>query len=420
MKNWIKNFDQIATTDLRKDLLAIAAAGLDAIDTETVITKNVKIENNILTVKDQTFDLGKFKSIKVLGFGKVSCEAALILEKIFGSQIKAGITIGLEKTACTVIQTYAGSHPQPSDINVNVSEQMIKMAEGSTENDLVIVIVSGGGSSLLCYPLSECEQGKTLYQSFLKTGGNIEELNVVRKHLSQVKGGGLAKALYPATVVSLIFSDVPDKDFESVASGPTYFDNTTKEDAKKIIDDYKLGTFELVETPKEQKYFEKVHNIPLVWNHEAVLKMKERAENLGYTTKEIPEWIKSQGQEAIEDYFQKIGPKTAIVGGGETTIKVTRSDGTGGRNLFLSMLALRKIQAGQAFLSVASDGLDNSDALGAIADEQTLAKTKAANINLEGHIERFDAYNFFQKTDNLIMSGPTNANVSDLMILIQK
>src|SRR3972149_4750962 len=234
MSRWIKNFDELATSKERKIALQIAEAGFEAISTRDVIANSIKLKNNILSVKDHKFDLGKFKKIKVIGFGKASCEAASALEDILGDKIKEGAVIGLQKVTCEYIETFAGSHPRPSTQNIEAGQKILAIAENSTENDLVIVIVSGGGSALLCVDQVECEQGQRLYDSFLKTGKTISVLNTVRKHISSLKGGGLAKVLYPAAVISLIFSDVPGDKFEDVASGPTYKDETTIAEAQKI------------------------------------------------------------------------------------------------------------------------------------------------------------------------------------------
>ncbi|MBI4049451.1 MAG: DUF4147 domain-containing protein [Candidatus Doudnabacteria bacterium] len=419
MSKWIKNFDQLAISKLRQDILAIAEAGLAAIDTEKVIKANVSIKDQKLKIKDLSFDLSQFKNLKVIGFGKASCKAALVLEQILGSKIQAGTALGVAPVACEIIQTYGGTHPQPSNHNVEISEQIMKLAQNATADDLVIVVVSGGGSALLCYPQNECDQGQILYHQFLKVGGTIEELNTVRKHISQLKGGGLAKALYPATVISLIFSDVPGDNYNQVASGPTYKDQTTIADAQKIIAQYNLGKFELNETPKEDKYFANVHNIPLVTNQQALEAMQGQTLKLGYKAKILTNQAYETTEVALNYMFMHQKPNTVLLVGGEPKMRVVAS-GSGGRNLYASLLALQKINSNQAFLSLASDGLDNSDAAGAIADEVSLDLAKAQNSNIAEYTKSLDSYNFFKKINQLITTGPTEANVSDLLILLNQ
>src|SRR3989344_3299591 len=407
---YIQNYGQLATTKLRQNILDIAKAGLAAIDTKRVIQQNIKVTDHRLQIKDRFFDLSKFKKIKVIGFGKASCKAAFELEQILGSKIQTGAAIGLSTTSCELIRTYAGDHPRPSYRNVEITEEILKLAENLTEEDLIIVAVSGGGSALLCWPSSECDQGQMLYARFLKTGGSIEELNTVRKHISKLKGGGLAKILYPAAVIGLIFSDVPGDDYTQVASGPTYPDSTTMTDAQRIIEKYKLGKFELVETPKEQKYFEKVANIPLVSNTQALEAMQGQALKLGYKVSVLTKNAYETTEAVLDQILMHAAPHTAVLAGGEPKIKVM-DQGSGGRNLYASLLALQKIKSGQAFLSFASDGMDNSAAAGAIADEASLNLADAQKLSVAEYSKKMDSYNFFAKIGPLITTGPTEANV---------
>jgi len=208
-KKLIKNFDTLATNKQRQDALTIAEAGLQAIDTEVVLRNSIELDGTILRVAGQRFDLSRYEHTYVIGFGKVACTAAYTLEQILKDRIKDGAVVGLSERVCQTIDTYAGTHPIPSAQNYTASKHIEEVARSAKENDLVIVIVSGGGSALLCSTMGECDQGQKLFNAFLQSGGTIEELNTVRKHISKLKGGGLAKALYPATVISLIFSDVP-------------------------------------------------------------------------------------------------------------------------------------------------------------------------------------------------------------------
>ena len=258
MANWVKNYDELAITPNRKLALEIMNAGLDSINTEKVIGSSVRLDGNILRIQEQEFDLAQFKKIKVVGFGKSSCSAGRALEKILGERINQGAIVGLEKIDLKYIETFAGTHPRPSEKNIEAGNKIYEIIKDSTEDDLIIVLVSGGGSALLCYPESEYIQGAKLYDAFLKTGGTISEMNTIRKHLSLFKGGGLAKIAYPATVVGLIFSDVPGDVYVNVASGPTYKDETTIAGAQKSITENNLGEFVLNETPKDDKYFENV------------------------------------------------------------------------------------------------------------------------------------------------------------------
>jgi len=421
-ENRIKNFKELATTENRKNALEIAGAGFAAIDTEEVIKNKIKLQNNILSILEESFDLSKFKRIKVVGFGKSSGEAALALEKILGPRIEKGAIIGLQKVACEYIESFAGTHPKPSQINVEASKKIYEIIKNSNENDLIIVLVSGGGSALLCYSENEYEQGAKLYDAFLKSGKTRIEMNTVWKHLSLLKGGGLAKISYPATLIGLIFSDVPGDNFGNVASGPTYKDKTTIADAGKIITENNLGEFDLIETPKEDKYFEKVHNFVLVSNKTAVEAMAKKVEELGLEAKIISTDLYDEMNKVLEKIFSAQKENSVVLAAGEPSIEVKNKNGKGGRNLHLGLSAIERklIDENSVFISLASDGLDNSDVAGAVVDKNTIEKAEKLNLDANDYLNRFDSYPFFQKTGNLIMTGPTGANVSDLMILLTK
>jgi glycerate-2-kinase len=418
----VKNFNELATTENRRLALQIVESGLDAINTERVINSSVLLTEDTLFIKGKEFNLAKYKKIKVIGFGKASSNAALALEKILGSRIEKGVVVGIEKIDCDYIETFAGTHPRPSQTNALAGEKIYEIIKDSSAEDLIIVLVSGGGSALLCYPRSECDQSQILYDSFLKSGKTIAEINTVRKHLSLLKGGGLAKIAYPATIIGLIFSDVPGDNFENVASGPTYKDVTTINDAKKIIAENNLGNFNLVETPKEDKYFDNVHNFVLVSNKIAVKAMAEKAQELGLETNIISTDLYDEVNESLGEIFSAKKENCIILAAGEPRIVVLKNEGKGGRNLHMGLKAVKNemIDENSVFISLASDGMDNSDVAGAIVDKNTLEKMNRLNLNADEFLNRFDSYDFFKKTGDMIITGPTGANVSDLMILLNK
>lgn len=424
-KQWFKNFADLSTTLNRKLALEIANAGLDAIDTQGVVAKCVKLENNILNISGQDFDLSKFKRVKVVGIGKASCNAAAALEKILGGKISIGAIVDLCKIDLPHIESMVATHPRPSLASYEAGKRIYEIVENSTEEDLVIVIVSGGGSALLCYPETEYVQGIKLYDNFLEHKQTISELNTVRKHLSLLKGGGLAKLAYPATVIGLIFSDVPGDHYENVASGPTYKDMTTVAEAQAIVDKNNLGAFSLVETTKEDKYFEKVHNFVLVSNNIAVEAMAEKSKELGLPVTILGTELYDDAGQVVQKIFTTNEANESggvVLGAGEPSITVTKSGGKGGRTTHMALLALKMGLVGPdfVFLPLASDGMDNSDAAGAIVDQNTLKKAEELHLDINDYIARFDSYNFFQKTRDMLLTGPTEANVSDLMILLTK
>jgi len=421
MSKYIKNFNELASTELRKNALEIVSSGYEAIDTAHVITSQVWIEKEILHVDGETFDLNKYEKIYILGCGKVACSAAFYLERILKAYVSEGAVVGISEGVCEIVETFKGTHPLPSEVNFQASKRMQEISSKANENDLVFVIVGGGGSALLCGSSVEHKQGERLYNKFLKSGGGINELNTVRKHLSDLKGGGLAKVLYPATVVGLIFSDIPGDNYRDVASGPTYLDETTLEDAQNIIDKYSLGEFDLIETPKDEKLFEKVHNIVLVSNNTALDAMKKKSEALGYDALVIANDLYGDQIETSKVLIKNSTAGTVVLAGGEISLTIPEGcDGKGGRNDCLVMEMLDYIKEGQVFVSFASDGHDNTDSAGAIIDFDTKNDLNLKEVDIDKHKVCLDSYTLFEYTNNLLFTGNLESNVSDLMVLLTR
>lgn len=416
---YVRNTETLATTPLRCDALALVQAGLEAIDTTAVVQRQVHCDDHTLTIAGQSFDLTSVKRLYVIGFGKASCQAAAALEHILGSRIHSGLVIGNTPAVCEVITTHTGTHPKPSPQNVDYSEQMLARLKDMQSDDMVLVVVSGGGSALLCWPQAECDQGQKLYEASVRTGITIGELNTVRKHISSVKGGGLASMLWPARVVGLVFSDVPGHDYHMVASGPTYLDTTTVGDAQDIITRYGLGSYQLQETPKESKYFERVANIVLVSNAQALEAMATRATALGYQPTIVSDSLYDEPQDAIDQLLHVAGAHTVALAGGEFRLTIPAKVGEGGRNTRAALVALERIAPADLFVALASDGIDNGDVAGAIADVTTREHAQANGVDVATALTEYDDRTFFKKTGDALTTGPTDANVSDLMFLVR-
>lgn len=415
----VQNAEQLATTPLRRDALAIVEAGLAAIDTERVIARHLSYDGRFLTVAGRSFDLSGVRRLHIIGFGKASCKAAQALERMLGSRIEAGIVIGNTPSTCEIITAYVGTHPLPSALNAEHTERMMLHCKDMHEDDMVIVIVSGGGSALLCWPMSECEQGRRLYEAALHADLTIHELNTVRKHLSQLKGGGLAKLLWPARVIGLIFSDIPGGQYDLVASGPTYFDSTNIADAQAIIERHALGDYTLIETPKDEKFFARIDNIVLVSNSDALEAMAAEARTRGYAANVVAAGLAEEPSAIVHRLLAVATPQLALIAGGEFRLRVPEHAGRGGRNMHATLAALDLLQPEDLFIAIASDGMDNTDAAGAIADAETRRHADLAGINPAEYLKRFDEYTFFSRLGDLVMTGPTEANVSDLMVFLR-
>ncbi len=415
----IKNFKSLASSKARTDALEIVEAALSSIEARQVIQDTVTVVDGYLTVMGQRFTLSDYRNIYIIGFGKASCRAANVLEEVLQGQVKDGAVIGITEVTCSNIETYAGTHPMPSHINVTATKHIQEIAHKATKDDLVLVVISGGGSALLCSSEEECEQGKRLYEAFLHSGGMIEELNTVRKYISSLKGGGLAKILYPATVVSLIFSDVPGGDISSIASGPTFPPTSTVSDAEEIIKRYNLGSYQLSETKYEPTYFEKVHNILVSSNITALKAMEDAAAKRGYQATIISATKYSTIDETKDTLFTQSAVNLVRCMGGETKITVPKGvTGIGGRNTHLCLSLLPELTDDQVFVSVASDGKDNCNAAGAIVDKNTLMKAREQGLDYNQYHDNFDSYNFFDQTGDLLHTELLESNVADLMLLL--
>lgn len=416
----IRNFRELDTSPLRHDALSIVEAGFQAIDTKTILKNSLRIDGDTLTIQGEQFLLTSYRHIYIIGFGKVSCKAAYVLEEMLKGKVKEGAVVGIKEVTCQIVDTYAGTHPVPSHLNFTATRHIEEIARKATGDDLVLVVVSGGGSALLCSSLEECDQGQKLYDMFLRTEGTIEELNVVRRHISKLKGGGLAQVLYPATVVSLIFSDVPGGDIESIASGPTVKSTSSIAEAQAIIDRYRLGDFRLYETPTEEKYFERVHNYLVASNITALEAMQKEALSRGYTASIISSEVYANF-EGTRDLFDAHARSAQVLCmGGETKMMVPLgATGKGGRNTHLALCMLRTLQENEVFVSFASDGKDNTDAAGALVDVQIQRRMEELFLDLEGYKHNCDSYTFFKQTGGLLFTTPLESNVADLMLLLR-
>src|SRR3989344_2950392 len=305
----IKNFDEIAISPARRAALEIAEAALDAVDTRKTVKENIRFENGKLYIKNLSYSLEKTKKIAVVGIGKCAMEAASELENILGDHLYGGIVLDVyESYKCTLqkIECFIGTHPLPSEKNIEATRKIVELLNALGEEDLVIFIISGGGSTLLCLPKGKagCFDEKLIVVELMRRGANISEINTIRKHLSLARGGYLAKYAYPAQVISLIFSDVPGNDIEFVASGPTVKDTTTVSDTDTILAKYDIlkscgiEYCGLVETPKDGIYFKKVNNILFMSNIIALNAMKNKARELEFSAKIVTDKLSGEAKAA--------------------------------------------------------------------------------------------------------------------------
>lgn len=429
-KHIIKNFEALASSGLRKQALSIIEAGYRAIDTKDAMFRAVQFEakKNKLKVFKDTYDLLKYKKIIAIGFGKASTDAAMALHEVLGERIFKGYFIGVEELSSLgpdyICQ--AGTHPLPSQKNLGYVDEMLKLLEGLTAEDLVICLVSGGGSALLSAPyLQSLEDEIKIFQTLTAAGATIQELNIVRKHTSTLKGGQLLKHIYPATCISLIFSDVPGDDISVVASGPTVKDGTSTRDALRVIEKYDLlqkiekPKINLVETSKDEKLFKQVKNYLVVSSEAALSAMRTQAEELGFSVEYFSKHFQGNATELGKQIPGWLTGSGCLLGAGESTVLI-HGQGKGGRNLEMALSALNILPEHSVFITAASDGKDNTEAAGAIVDSTTALRAKHLNLNSQDFLLTNDSFSFFEKTGDLLFTGPTGANVADFFVFLKK
>lgn len=418
---FIKNFASLATTPQRKIVLALVEEALSSIQAENILSSKVDVSNGKLIIKDKAFDLSNFDRVFLIGFGKGSAKNSKFIEEKLGEKLTEGYVIDASFETFSKIKFTQGTHPLPSQMNIDFVNEVLQKINNLTQKDLVIVVITGGGSSLFETPYkASLERIIKVDAALLKSGADIIEMNTVRKHLSKVKGGGLSKHLFPATVVSIVASDVAGNDLSVISSGPTVKDPTEIEDALSILAKYNIDVpkDDLSETPKEDKYFEKVSNILILSNLTALKALKKKAEELGINTIIYSDKFAGQAKMVGQELIGKTASNSILLVGGETTVKVT-GGGLGGRNQEVVLGALPTIDEKTIIASVASDGWDNSHFAGAIGDAQTLKKAKALNLNPQDFLNNNDSLSFFQKVGDGIETGRLPSNVSDLIIIFK-
>jgi glycerate-2-kinase len=454
----IKNKEQLiqnGATELNRKARKLALdsldAALNAVDPRGIIKTKLELKDSNLRIDKHSFDLDKFKNVYVIGGGKASGPMAEAVEQILGSRISGGlvnIPHGTEHKT-SIIELNKANHPVPDESGVKGTRKMLEIAEqAAKEKSLVICLISGGGSSLMPLPRGNISiaDKRELTNALLKSGATINEINTVRKHVSDFKGGWLAKKAYPATVLNLILSDVIGDPLDFIASGPTVPDSTTFSDAVKALEKYDLwdkapasvrkvlsdGEKGLIpETPKaSDPAFKKVFNVVIGNNRSASLVACEHLKRAGLNTvlltttmegeaKHVGTFLASVGREVIES-GNPIARPAGIVVGGETTVVVT-GKGKGGRNQEIPLTAALKLKDldNVVVVSASTDGIDGpTDAAGAVADGQTIGKALAKKLAAEEYLANNDSYNFFSKLGDLIFTGPTGTNVNDITIII--
>ncbi len=430
--------------------LKLAHAALNAVDPQAAIKRRLQRAGSILTVEGRQYNLDQYKRVLVVGGGKAGAPMAQAVEEVLGDRITAGlVNVKYGYGGPTkIIEIVQAGHPIPDDKSVAGTRKMIELLSDSDEQTLVIALISGGGSALMVAPVEGVTLGdkRKLTDRLLRSGANINEINAVRKHLSLVKGGGLARLAAPADIITLLVSDVVGSPLDVIASGPTVPDTSTFQDAWNVLehngltDDLPPSIQRHLEaglrgvTPDTPKLgdpiFHKTVNVIVTSNEIAAAAAIQQAREEGLNTLLLSTFVEGEARQValvfaaiareVEQSGNPIPLPACIVAGGETTVNV-RGQGVGGRNQELALAAAIRI-AGlkrSMIMTLATDGSDGpTDAAGAIVDGDTVARATQLGLDPTTFLANNDSYNFFKRLNELFITGPTNTNVNDLLFVL--
>ena len=423
----IQNFEELAVTDKKKDCLEILEAGLQAANPQNILPHYVT--PNEIKINGKVIDISKYSNIYTVAFGKAGDSMTRAINSIIS--IKSGIIVIPKGSKAKIkgkkFQIFNSNHPKPDTTSVKAAKEVMKFVENKKNKELIIFLVSGGGSSLLAMPDEITLSDKVhVTDLLLKSGSTIQEFNCIRKHLSKIKGGKLVQNM-KCDGISLIMSDVEDDDLSSIASGTTYMDNTTYQDAMDIIEKYRLKRkipIEVLqvlgnglhdqkpETPKKSK----IDNFIIANNSNCLESMEKIARTKGYKVTKIQNYgdIKEVVKKILENISEE--QKTCLIFGGEPTVKVL-GKGEGGRNQELVLRILKNTQKFKkiTIASMGTDGIDgNSNFAGAIIDNVKV------DLNvMKEFLKNSDSARFFQKQKSNIKTGYTHMNLTDIGIILK-
>lgn len=435
---------------LRREALSIFRASLAAADPAKAIARAVTLTGGVLKVGPVPYRLDQFDRIVVLGAGKASAAMAKALERILGSRISAGLINTkyghLEKLKR--IELNECGHPVPDQAGIDGARQIAALAESCSARDLVFCLISGGASALTPLPVPPItlEEKQAATKLLLASGATIHEINSVRKHISGIKGGQLARLAAPATVVALMLSDVIGDSLDVIGSGPTAPDMSTFASAWAVFEKYGIAerlpsavaerfragmAGEIAETPKSgDTCFRKAQNLIVGSNRLAVDAAAARARELGYKPLVLSTLIEGETKDVAAMHAaiaretllsgRPAKPPVCLISGGETTVTI-RGEGLGGRNQEFALAAAIALDGipGIVAFSGGTDGTDGpTDAAGAIADGATVARAQALGRNPAATLAANDSYHFFEALNDLVKTGPTGTNVMDVRLML--
>lgn len=412
--------EQFSTTSLRDPrVLRILAAAFNAADPYTAVKKYID-ENPI----------PKNKKVFAFGLGKASIK----MTQALADSIPLTDTLVITKHASLLTVEPAtvilGNHPIPGMDSLAAGHAALELVSKLTPDDLLICLISGGGSALMTAPVISLDELQSLTSALLASGARIDEINTIRRHLDFLKGGGLAQAANSAQIISLILSDVVGDPVEAIASGPTVPDSTTNQDAETILDQYKIPFkgLNFKETLKpNDPVFTHVKNKIIISNLIALQAAKEQAEREGFVVKIVNDKLQGEAREVgkemallLKEEVKKQARPFCLLAGGETTVTL-KGNGKGGRNqeVVLGAVEILKEMENVLLISVATDGEDGpTNATGAAVTSESARKAESLGLSVADSLSRNDAYAFFDQLGDLIKTGPSGTNVNDILICI--
>lgn len=436
-----------SNTRIKGILKALLQGSLKAADSGQAMEQLIVRKGSYLSVNEMRFDLSQYQRVVCVGAGKASGHMAQTLERILGGYLEGGLVIVKDgyRTHTQTVQIVEASHPLPDTRGVRATKQILHLVRSLTKHDLLIVLFSGGASSLLCAPapdLTLSDKRRTT-DLLLRAGATIHDINTVRKHLSAVKGGQLAQAT-SAKILTVILSDVLGDDLATIGSGPTVPDPTTFQEAKTILEHYQIlsRVHESIrnhldhgiqgDLPETWKRLHSIRHqsIILANNQTAIDGVAKEAKRLGLRPHLLDSPLQGEANDLgtilgamakdIREFGNPVRPPACLIAGGEPTVTVT-GKGKGGRAQECVLAAAQEL-AGLTNVVVAGFGTDGTDgptdATGAMVDGKTLQRAKKHGISIENMLERHDSYTFFKQVGGHIITGPTHTNVNDIYLII--
>lgn len=437
----IENRQQISGSDAQEVALDCVTTGIAAANPETVIPELISLNGNDLTVAGSTYDLGDYERVLIVGGGNAAATVTRALEDVLGDWLANGVVVTDNPVETASTSVLPGDHPVPSERGVESTRELLSVADEATEDDIVLAVITGGGSALLPAPATDIslEDLQKTTEALLASGATIHEINAVRKHLSDVKGGQLAARLAPATGVGIILSDVVGNDLDVIASGPITPDQSTFKDALDVMDRYVVEfppavvdrlrrgvNGEIEETPDAgDRAFRDIDSHIVADGNTALRSAAAVASEQGYEPLILTSRVRGEAKEAAKTMAaiaeecvvtgEPVEPPAVLLSGGETTVTIA-GDGTGGPNQEFALgAALERSEPGITVASVDTDGIDGkSNAAGGIVG----ADADLPQAEAQQALANNDAGGFLERHDGVILSGATNTNVNDLRVLV--